>query len=320
MKKILGLNRPVAVWKGRESIDGKIVDTLTIILRTRGCFWAKKKGCVMCGFSTDASDLVSDDDILNQFSYAIKDKDVECIKIYTSGSFLDENEISMNVRGKIIEAFDKNSMNKVFVESRPEFITRENLSMLDDRFIIAMGLETADDYIRNKIINKGFNFEDYERACNLIHSLGMGVKTYLLLKPPFLIERDAISDTITSGLKCSEYSDYISINPCNIQKNTRLERLWFEKGYRPPWLWSCLEVLKNLDDMLDVPIQMDPVGAGNARGPHNCGRCDRTIAQAVRNFSIMNDSSLIKNLDCKCKEIWREVLKIEEYPFAPILV
>ena len=319
MKKILDLDKPVAVWMGKDNIDGKILDSLTIILRTKGCFWADKKGCVMCGFSAESSDLVSDDDIFNQFSYAIKDKDVECVKIYTSGSFLDENEISIQVRKRIIEEFDKKSIKKVVVESRPEFITMENLSMLDDRFIIAIGLETANDYIRNKIINKGFTFSDYERACNQIHSLEMEVKTYLLLKPPFLIERDAISDTIWSGLKCSEYSDYVSINPCNIQKNTRLERLWFERGYRPPRLWSCLEVLKNLT-RIGLPIQMDPVGAGNERGPHNCGRCDQKIAQAIRDFSLNSDPTLIENLDCECKEIWREVLMIEEYPFAPILI
>jgi len=319
MKKEINFDRPVAVWIGKDNIDGSVAESLTVILRTKGCFWANKKGCVMCGFSDDSSDLVSDKNILNQFNYAIRDKDVKYVKIYTSGSFLDKNEISIAVREKIIDEMDKNFIKKIIVESRPEFITRENLSMLDDRFIIAIGLETADDYIRNKIINKGFTFSDYVRACNQIHSFGMDVKTYLLLKPPFLIERDAITDTIYSGIKCSEYSDYISINPCNIQKNTRLEHLWFERGYRPPWLWSCLDVLSNLSD-IDLPIQMDPVGAGSVRGPHNCGRCDRTIAQTIRDFSLDNNPKLIKNLDCECKEIWKEVVNIEDYPFAPILL
>lgn len=315
MKRMITLDKPIAVWRSKDNIDGRIMDTLTVILKTRGCFWNR---CVMCGFSADSSNLVSDEDILNQF-HAINAKDVECIKIYTSGSFLDTNEISINVKKKIIEELDKNSINKIIVESRPEFITRENLSLLDDRFIIAIGLETADDYIRNKIINKGFSFLDYKRACNLIHSLGMRVKTYLLLKPPFLIERDAISDTINSGIRCSECSDYVSINPCNIQKNTHLERLWFEKGYRSPWLWSCLEVLKGLTS-IDLPVQMDPVGAGNRRGPHNCGRCDQKIAKAIKDFSLNNDPTLIEDLDCECREIWNEILKIEDYPFAPILI
>lgn len=324
-KAMKRLDRPVAVWTGEDNIEG-ILPTLTMILRTKGCFWAKKSGCYMCGFFADSSEDVKEEDILKQFDFAMnnaktKDKEIEAVKIYTSGSFLDKREISRNVREKIVKELSDRSIKKVIVESRPEFITEENLSSLEEKFIVAIGLETSNDYIRDKFINKGTKFEDYVKSCDLIHSFGLQVKTYLLLKPLFLTERDAILDTINSASDCESYSDYISINPCDVQRNTFLEKIWFKRGYRPPWLWSCIEVLRELSNKLKKPVQMDPVGAGNRRGPHNCGRCDRKIARAIKDFSLHQDSSLLEDLDCDCKEVWREVLEIEEYTFgSPIIM
>ena len=39
-------------------------------------------------------------------------------------------------------------------------------------------------------------------------------------------------------------SDEISVNPMNIQRGTIIDRLHRHNEYRPPWLWSLVEMIK----------------------------------------------------------------------------
>ena len=103
----------------------------------------------MCGYFNDSMwQKVSDEDLLIQFNTAMNSySDQKFVKIFTSGSFLDDKEISQKVRreifSKLVETADK-----ISVESRPEFITDISLSELkkinDSKiFEIGVGLETA---------------------------------------------------------------------------------------------------------------------------------------------------------------------------------
>jgi Predicted Fe-S oxidoreductase len=94
------------------------------------------------------------------------------------------------------------------------------------------------------------------------HRAGAGVKTYLLMKPPFLSEQEAIQDMITSVNEAWAWSDLISMNLCTVQRSTPVEALWRSGAYRPPYLWSVLTVLS----ALDRPITCDPVGGGTPPG------------------------------------------------------
>jgi len=138
------------------------------------------------------------------------------------------------------------------------------------------------------------------------------VKAYLLLKPPQLSEGEALRDAIASARAARSHADILSLNLCNIQRNTYVERLWERGEYRPPWLWSALEVLKSVEG----PIVCDPVGAGTRRGPHNCGECDAAVAEAIRAHALAQDKSALDRLDCRCKETWRELNDLEELSFG----
>jgi len=62
----------------------------------------------------------------------------------------------------------------------------------------------------------------------------------------------------------------------------------------------------------------DPVGAGYKRGPHNCGACDPEIRDAIKNFNITQDLSVLKSLDeieCECKDVWHALLKYDALLF-----
>ena len=95
----------------------------------------------------------------------------------------------------------------------------------------------------------------------------MSTKAYLMMKPPFISEKDAIEDMVKSAMDASPYAPTISINVCNVQRGTLIDEMFYRKSYRPPWLWSVVEVLL-LHGRTGSAIMSDPVAAGMPRGPH----------------------------------------------------
>jgi len=265
---------------------------------------------------------------MKQFEHAMsRCRDEEFIvKIFTSGSFLDDCEIAPATRKEMLSRLGEDDrVKKVIAETRPEYVTKEKVSestaALGKRFEVAIGLETSNDVIRKDCINKGFTFSDFVRASEVAKQEGATVKAYLLLKPPFLSESIAINDIINSINETAPYANTISINLCNVQKGTLVEEMFLRGDFRPPWLWSAVEVLKRGKEAApDTVIMSDPVGAGSARGPHNCGKCDKDVAEAIRVFSLKQDAGVFSAVDCECRELWRKVVEIEDFTFgAPIV-
>ena len=310
-KSILDLNKPVAVWKSKDLLEESVVPSLTIILRTVGCRW---KRCTMCGYTRESA-TVNDSELLAQFDQAMQGYfGEEIVKIYTSGSFLDAQEVSVEVRDKILETLRSRSVKRLVIETRPEYVEPESVERLLFQIPteFSIGLETSNDLVRNELIRKGFSFQDFVRASQIIRERGGRVKAYLLLKPPLLTEGQAIKDAIFSAQKARPYADILSLNLCNVQRGTLLERLWERGGYRPPWLWSAVEVLKNAEG----PIICDPVGAGARMGPHNCGQCDAVVADAIRKHALSQDPVIFESLSCRCMATWRRILDLEEQAFS----
>ena len=114
-----------------------------------------------------------------------------------------------------------------------------------------------------------------------------------------------------------ELVDVISLNLMYIPSKTYVERLWQRNIYRPPWLWSAVEVLRKVSNE-GIEIISDPVAAGSIRGPHNCGRCDRDVEKAIRNFSLSQNVEDL-NVSCDCIHIWQRVLEFENYSRIPLV-
>ena len=316
VERALDLRRPVTVWRSQDLLDGRPAESLTTILRTVGCRWNR---CTMCGFAGEGAPAGADD-LIAQFENAMQrsSPEVSVVKIYTSGSFLDPAEMPIAARDEILKRLAALGIKKLVIETRPEYVTPERiekcLSSLPTEF--AIGLETASDLIRENVIRKGFSFQDFACASEAVHKQGGRVKTYLLLKPPLLSEGQAMRDAIASARRARGFSDVLSLNLCNVQRNTVVERMWKRGEFRPPWLWSALEVLKSVPG----PIVCDPVGAGTRRGPHNCGQCDDAVAEAIRTHALSQDVEPFHSLDCQCKSTWRDLMELEEDAFGAAFV
>jgi hypothetical protein len=332
-KKVYSPDKPVAAWTSTDRLPDGVIPSLTMILRTHGCYRSRKgEECTMCGFASDSATVPpSPDDLVAQFHNALarRPDGKFMVKIFTSGSFLDASEVPLEVRSVILEELESDSdVSKVLIETRPEFVTQKTVAACKERirkdFEIAIGVETSSDEIRDVCINKGFSFEDFIRASEVAHRNDATVKAYLLLKPPFLSEGAAIRDIVRSVRDVSGYAETVSINLCNVQRGTFVSKLQRRGEYRPPWLWSAIAVLRDAkreNPNPDLIITSDPVGAGSRYGPHNCGRCDRDAASAINRFSLSQDISDLENpgIVCGCMYLWQKAVELEDVSYgAPL--
>ncbi|MCK9323287.1 MAG: archaeosine biosynthesis radical SAM protein RaSEA [Candidatus Methanomethylophilaceae archaeon] len=298
------------LWKEKDLVNGKISDTLVMIMRTSGCCWAKTGGCTMCGYRQASISSITEDDLNRQIDQALSKYEGEpFVKIYTSGSFLDEKEIPISIRDRIFDEFS--DCGRILVESRPEFVTNDVLSTLPRSLTIALGLESSNPDILRTSINKGFTEQDSKRAGMAIKDAGLTVRTYLLLKPLFITESKAIEDSVNSARFADPFSDEISVNPINVQRGTYVERMWKRGEFRSPWIWSLIEVLKQLSGTVNARLMSSPSGGGSQRGVHNCGICDRAALDAIEKFSFTQDPKDLE-VTCECKDLWKRYMEAEE--------
>lgn len=284
-------------WFTQEVVADNVATALNVVIPTRGCSWNR---CTMCSYTLDAPEGPFMQDLAQ-----LMERDFEKIKIFTSGSFLDTSELPVQTRNEILDLIRERGVKEITIETRPEY-AREALSV--QRYVgdiileIAMGLESSNDRVLTFCINKGFLFKDFLKAVNILES--QKVKAYLLIKPPFLTEYEAIEDAVNSAHMIAEMVDVISFNPVAIHKKTVSEYLWRTGSYSPPWLWSVVEVL-NRTHHLSPHIICHPVAVGTRRGVKNCRVCTSRIAQKIREFSLQNKRI---DFECLCRERWEREL------------
>ncbi len=269
----------------------------------------------MCGYNIGSTGSAEPSDISKQFTRAIEELGhVDMLKVYTSGSFLDECEVPIEQADRILRHC-ADSHTRLLFESRPEYVTQETLERvlgIHDGLELALGLESANDKVLKYSINKGFTVKDYDDAVRVLRGNRVDIRTYVLLKPPFLTEAEAVADAKATVVHAAEGSKTISVNPVNVQKGTFVEKLWRNWAYRPPWLWSVLDVLRASRDC-GKRIVCDPTGGGKERGAHNCGKCDDVILDSIKAYSQTQDSSRLGAPECDCREIWKSVVDLEGF-------
>ena len=144
--------------------------------------------------------------------------------------------------------------NKVYDE-RVELSQRIQGLREDQNMEIGIGLETVDDFIRILCLNKGYHKEDFEKAIDHIlklpqhHRSRISVVGYVLVKPPWLTENEAIKDAVKTIAYLHSLSEQKAISilpalePTIISGGTLLSYLWERNEYEPLNYWSVLEVL-----------------------------------------------------------------------------
>ncbi|RMG31614.1 MAG: TIGR01210 family radical SAM protein, partial [Methanobacteriota archaeon] len=244
--------------------------------------------------------------------------DLKVVKFYTSGSFLDPWELPYEIRDDLISKFDS-MVEEIVVETRCEYVIKKHLDGLasivnPSKVIVAIGQETTNDEINKRANNKGHTLRQFQRAVKLLKEYGFRTKGYILLKPIFVSEYLATADAIKTAKQMKEAGvDGISINPCYIGKGTLMDKLFKKGTYTPPWLWTVLDVTREIKQLMgqEIIVISDPVAAGKERGPRNCGACDDKIRDALKLFSGSQQLEYLDHLDCSCRPIYENSIMAE---------
>lgn len=342
------LTEYIRCWSEDDVIDNRPCKALVVILKTRGCTWALAGGCTMCGYANESAwTKVGVSDLVAQFTRAWrKYQGEELVKIYTSGSFLDRFEVPQDAQRQILALIGRRATPdgvavldpsgnprsapvKVAFESLPGFVTDENLAVLGglvERLEIGIGVESSNDVVLRDSINKGHPFSSFGAAAAACQRHGVSVKAYLMCKPPFLKESDALVDSTQTIIAAAPHSQMVSLNPTNVQGNTLVDALYKRGSYRPPWLWTLVQAL--LDGRTQAEendaaagrapgsfmLKSDVIAAGKSRGAHNCGKCDETVAGYLKKYKATQDrkwlARCMAEVECVCRGEWELTLQL----------
>ena len=301
------------------NINGRGSNRLMIVLKTKGCEYAQKTGggCTVCGFINHAEQHITAENMLEQLDFTLASfnlQDVEEIDILTLGSFLNDSEVTPATRVEIIGRLEKIShLKRVSIESRAEYVTVDKIkqvrAILGGNKILefAIGLESQDDYLRNKIIKKGLTKKAFENTIVKAGEAGADFLAYLLIKPPHVSEKEAIADAVESAAyvfgtaKKIGVKARVAFEPVFVCENTHLEKLYLQSQYRLLNLWSVVEVIKNAHEFGCLFIGLSDENLSMERMPHSCPECSGKIISAVERFNKSQDISEIRELDCSCK-------------------
>lgn len=182
------------------------VKTAVFVPGAGRCSWGQ---CYFCGYGKIRGYEPAPENVRNDVDsfFDSLEKSVKEVKMFGSGSFLDNRQFPPKARKYFIQKCKDNKIKKITVESRPEFITRDRLRDFEGfDFTVAIGLETADNELLKKI-RKGFTTRDFVKACKKIHSAGGKARAYLLVGLPFV--RDVKKSVDSSVRFALEHSDSV---------------------------------------------------------------------------------------------------------------
>lgn len=330
------INRYATSWAGEDRLYDSVGYTIFIVLPTSGCQWAVDSGgCTMCSYIADSPLCdISDDDLKAIFDEQwnkqlgntnIASHENVAVKLFASGSFLNENEVPKDVQDYIFKTFNKYpNIKEVIVESKPEYIKKDNLKRLaalipGKIFEIGIGLETSNEETRLNNINKGITNKSFENVVSMINSIDeydIRAKAYLLVKPILIDEKQAIDEAIQSAYYAKDVGvSRIAYCPATVHGGTLMDYLWKRGSYNPPWIWSCVQIIKEVRANVDIPMILDTAGFGTRRGPFNCKKCNAKLKSLIIKSNLEQDiPEELEKFTCECKDKW-----IADITFSEIL-
>jgi radical SAM enzyme (TIGR01210 family) len=176
--------------------------------------------------------------IPGQIQYALAQLGVcpPLIKLYNSGSFFDPGAIPVPDYPAIARTISP--ARHVIIESHPRLVGEKALrfqELLAGSLEVAMGLETIHPGVLPRL-NKGFELRHFAAAAEFLRNREIAVRAFVLVKPPFLSEEDALEWAVKSAefaFRCG--ANVVSLIPTR-GGNGAMERLRQTNEFAPPKL------------------------------------------------------------------------------------
>ena len=280
-------SRPYAFFVEPErTAAGRVEDVATIFLTNRECPFH----CLMCDLwrhTTDAS--LAPGMIPAQIDHALERLPrARHVKLYNNGNFFDRKAVPPEDHAAI--AARVRGFETVIVENHPKLTGDACLRFrdrLDGRLEVALGLETIHPEVLERL-NKRMTLDDFRRAATFLRKNDIHVRTFILLRPPFLTEEEGVSWAVRS----MAFAFDVGVQCCSVVPtragNGMMDRLRRDGWFTPPTLASVEAVMEAglrmgrgrvFMDLWGIEAFFDCPGCGPARRDR-LDRMNRTQALA----------------------------------------
>ncbi len=235
--------RPWAFFVEQEhSRNGRVEDVSTLFLTNRECPFH----CLMCDLWKNTTEsTVPEGAIPAQIDFALQQLTLSPhLKLYNSGNFFDPRAIPRSDWPAIAQRVAR--FETVVVENHPRLVgpgCAEFQQLCGTQLEVALGLETSHAETL-AALNKQMTTDDFADACRQLLLHGILIRAFILFKPPWTTEQQAIQRTVESvrfafdcGVSCC------SIIPVRTG-NGYMEQLQQAGHYEPPKLSSLESVLQ----------------------------------------------------------------------------
>jgi radical SAM enzyme (TIGR01210 family) len=228
-------SQPYAYLAEQErSVSGEVVPVATLFLTNRECPWR----CAMCDlWKNTLEGPTPPGAIAAQIDFALS-RLPACrqIKLYNSGSFFDPAAIPKADHEAIAARVRR--FERLIVECHPALVGEECVRFgerLEGELEVAMGLETANPQAL-EMLNKRMTVEQFGEAAEFLRYHGIALRTFVLVKPPFVEARKAtewVRRSIEFAFECG--SAVVSLIPTRVG-NGAMEELARLGQFTPPTL------------------------------------------------------------------------------------
>ncbi|MFM8250528.1 MAG: radical SAM protein [Planctomycetota bacterium] len=244
-KEPVDATRPYAFFVEQEcGPDGTVESVATIFLTNRECPFR----CLMCDLWRHTTDRrVAVGAIPGQIEWALERLPAaQHVKLYNSGNFFDPQAIPPADHAAIARLVS--GFRTVIVENHPRLCgdacrSFAQLLPADCQLEIALGLETVHPEAL-AVLNKRMTTADFASAAARLRSWGIELRTFVLLKPPLLDEREGVEWALQSvrfAWQCGVR--VVAVIPTRATSGV-LQNQQQQGLFEPPTLASLEEVLE----------------------------------------------------------------------------
>jgi hypothetical protein len=160
------------------------------------------------------------------------------VKLYNSGSFFDAAAIPPEDYPAIADRVS--FAGRVVVESHPRLVGEKALRLRDllaGDLEVALGLETIHPSVLPRL-NKNFELRHFSEAARFLSRAGVALRAFVLVKPPFLSEPEAVEWAVKSAAFAFDCgAAVVTLIPVR-PGNGALEQLMAAREFSPPRLFT----------------------------------------------------------------------------------
>ena len=276
-----------------RTASGVIEDVATIFLTNKECPFR----CTMCDlWKYTLDERVPLGAIPAQIDHALERLPAaKHIKLYNAGNFFDpqaippEDHVAIAARVRHFET--------IIVENHPRLTDERCVrfrDLLKTRLEVALGLETIHPDILPRL-NKRMTVEDFNRAAMFLRQHDIDVRTFLLLKPPGLNERDGVDWCV----KSMQHAFNAGASVCSLiptrAGNGFMDQLQSSGQFAPPTIRSMEEGLERGIELGAGRVFMD---LWNVERFFDCPGCGPARAERIRRMNL--SQQIEPRVECSC--------------------